>query len=115
MTPRELDWRTIERKLTRMRRLIDQLVAMGRFDRARLDEDEVATLAAERVLTLLVDLAFAVNSHVGVGVLAEVPDSYRESFDLARKAGLIDRPLAARAVRPVRPAGGRVDGHARRR
>ena len=94
MTPRALDWRTIERKLTRMRRLLRQLTGLGAVDRARLDEDEYATLVAERILTLLVDLAFAVNSHVAVNVLADVPDSYRHSFELARKAGLIDRRLA---------------------
>ncbi|MDN5748189.1 MAG: DUF86 domain-containing protein [Pseudonocardia sp.] len=94
MTPRALDWRIIERKLMRMRRLLRQLVALGAFDRARLDEDEIATLAAERILTLLVDLAFATNSHIAVNVLADVPDSYRHSFELARKAGLIDRRLA---------------------
>lgn len=94
MTPRTLDWRSVERKLTRMRRLLDQLVALGPFDRSRLDSDVVPTLAAERILTLLVDLAFATNSHVSVGVLKQAPDSYRESFSLAAEAGLIDRALA---------------------
>lgn len=46
MTPRTLDWRFVERKLTRMRRLLDQLVALGPFDRSRLDSDVVSTLAA---------------------------------------------------------------------
>lgn len=94
MTPRPLDWRSVERKLTRIRRLVDQLIALGPFDRARLDTDTVATLAAERILTLLVDLAFATNGHVTVAVLKQAPDSYRESFLLAAEAGLIDRALA---------------------
>jgi hypothetical protein len=29
MTPPGLDWRSIERKLVRMRRLVDQLVSLG--------------------------------------------------------------------------------------
>ncbi len=94
MTPRSLDWRSVERKLVRMRRLLDQLAALGPFDRSRLDSDDVPTLAAERILTLLVDLAFATNSHVSVAVLRQTPDSYRESFGLAARAGLIDRTLA---------------------
>ena len=94
MTPRTLDWRSVERKLTRMRRLLDRLVALGPFDRSRLVSDDVPTLAAERILTLLVDLAFATNSHVSVGVLKQAPDSYRESFSLAAEAGLIDGALA---------------------
>lgn len=73
---------------------MDQLIALGPFDRARLDTDTVATLAAERILTLLVDLAFATNGHVTVAVLKQAPDSYRESFLLAAEAGLIDRALA---------------------
>ena len=75
MTPRPLDWRSVERKLTRIRRLVDQLITLGPFDRARLDTDTVATLAAERILTLLVDLAFATNGHVTVAVLKQAPDS----------------------------------------
>lgn len=94
MTPRPLDWRSVERKLTRIRRLVDQLIALGPFDRVRLDADTVATLAAERILTLLVDFAFATNGHVTVAVLKQAPDSYRESFLLAAEAGLIDRALA---------------------
>lgn len=94
MTPRTLDWRSVERKLTRIRRLIDQLVALGPFDRARFTDEPVPTLAAERILTLVVDLAFAINSHVAVAMLKQAPDSYRDSFLLAAEAGLIDRDLA---------------------
>ena len=99
MTPRTLDWRSVERKLTRMRRLLDRLVALGPFDRSRLVSDDVPTLAAERILTLLVDLAFATNSHVSVGVLKQAPDSYRESFSLAAEAGLSLTELALRWCR----------------
>ncbi|MCX6465920.1 MAG: DUF86 domain-containing protein [Pseudonocardiales bacterium] len=94
MTPRSLDWRSVERKLTRMRRLLDQLVALGPFDARRFVDDPVAGLAAERLLTLLVELAFGVNSHVAVAVVGRAPDGYRESFLLAAEAGTIDRALA---------------------
>lgn len=94
MTPRSLDWRSVERKLTRMRRLLDQLVALGPFDARRFVDDPVAGLAAERLLTLLVELAFGVNSHVAVAVVGRAPDGYCESFLLAAEAGTIDRALA---------------------
>ncbi len=95
MTPRELDWRSVERKLTRLRRLVDQLAGLGPFDARRFTDEPVAGLAAERLLTLLVELAFGVNSHVAVAVVGQAPDSYRESFLLAAEAGSIDRDLAA--------------------
>lgn len=98
MTQRSLDWRSVERKLTRMRRLVEQLVDLGPFDRRRFDAEPVATLAAERILSLLVDLAFATNSHVAVSILKQAPDSYRESFLLAAEAGVIDRSLAEALV-----------------
>ena len=94
MTPRTLDWRSVERKLIRMRRLIDQLVALGPFDARRFTDEPIAGLAIERLLTLLVELAFGVNSHVAVAVVGQAPDSYRESFQLAADAGVIDRELA---------------------
>lgn len=95
MTPPGLDWRSIERKLVRMRRLVDQLVSLGPFDGRRFTDDAIAGLAAERLLTLLVELAFSVNSHVSTAALGQAPDSYRESFLLAARAGLIDEKLAA--------------------
>lgn len=94
MTPRRLDWRSAERKLARIRLLTEQLVDLGPFDGLRFTREPVAGLAAERLLTLLVELAFGVNSHVSVAVLARAPDSYRESFLLAAEAGLIDQALA---------------------
>jgi uncharacterized protein YutE (UPF0331/DUF86 family) len=95
MTPPGLDWRSIERKLVRMRRMVDQLVSLGPFDGQRFADDAIAGLAAERLLTLLVELAFSVNSHVSAAVLGQAPDTYRESFLLAARAGLIDEKLAA--------------------
>lgn len=95
MTPRELDWRTIRAKLRRSRELLDQLEDLGPIDRERLVGDPVTALAVERILTLLVDLAFASNSHVAVVRLGRAPDSYAESFVLAARVGMIDEALAA--------------------
>lgn len=95
MTPPTLDWRSVERKLIRMRLLLEQLTSLGPFDGRRFAEEPIAGLAAERLLTLLVELAFGVNSHVATAVLGQAPDSYRESFLLAARAGMIDEKLAA--------------------
>jgi uncharacterized protein YutE (UPF0331/DUF86 family) len=99
MTPREIDWRTVGAKLRRIRELLDQLDGLGPVDIARLNSEPVTALAVERILTLLVDLAFASNSHVAVARLGRAPDSYAESFALAAQAGMIDDALAA-ALRP---------------
>lgn len=100
MTRRELDWRSVRAKMRGIRQLLDDLEGMGPFDQERLLNDRIPTLAAERVLTLIVDLAFSANAHVAVAVLRQAPDSYADSFLLAAKAGLIDRDLA-RAMVPA--------------
>lgn len=99
MTPRDIDWRTVRAKLRRIRELLDQLAGLGPVDAGRLSAEPVTALAIERILTLLVDLAFASNSHVVVARLGRAPDSYAESFTLAARAGLIDADLAA-SLRP---------------
>jgi uncharacterized protein YutE (UPF0331/DUF86 family) len=95
VTPPSLDWRSVERKLSRIRLLVEQLAALGPFDARRFADDPVAGYAAERLLTLLVELAFSANSHVAAAVLGRAPDTYRESFGLAAEAGMIDDKLAA--------------------
>jgi len=94
MTPRKLDWRSLRAKLRRIRELLDDLRELGYFDTTRLRTDRPAALAAERVLTLVVDLAFAINSHVAVAVLERAPDTYADSFTLAADAKMIGSELA---------------------
>ena len=94
MTPRKLDWRSLRAKLRQIRELLDDLRELGHLDVTRLRTDRPATLAAERVLTLVVDLAFAINSHVVVAVLQRAPDTYAESFLLAAEAKMIGSELA---------------------
>lgn len=94
MTPRKLDWRSLRAKLRQIRELLDDLHELGPLDVTRLRTDRPAALAAERVLTLVVDLAFAVNSHVAVSVLERAPDTYADSFTLAAEAKIIGSELA---------------------
>lgn len=98
MTPRRLDWRAVEPKLRRIDELLRTLEKWGPFDERRLREDEIHALAVERIRTLVVDLAFAVNGHVSAAVLGHAPNSYAESFGLAADAGLITRELAVALV-----------------
>ncbi len=95
MTPRKLDRRSVEFKLLRVRELLNQLSALGPIDPARLAAEPITALAVERILTLLVDLAFATNSHVAVAVLGHAPDTYARSFEPAADAGMVDAELAA--------------------
>lgn len=99
MTPRDIDWRSLRAKLRRIRELLDQLVDLGPVDPTRLATEPITALAVERMLTLLVDLAFATNSHVAVALLGRAPDTYAESFTLAAEVGMIDGELAAK-LRP---------------
>lgn len=94
MTPRELDPSTTQVKLRLMQDLVDDLTTIGDPDGARLREERLLMLAVERVLTALVDLSVAINSHVIAATADRAPVSYRESFVLAAEAGLIDAELA---------------------
>jgi uncharacterized protein YutE (UPF0331/DUF86 family) len=96
MKPRKLDDESILSKLGTMRRLLRELESMGEFDHGRLESHFSDQLVAERVLTALVDLASAINTHVAVVELNEAPHDLRTSFRLASRAGLIDKDLADR-------------------
>lgn len=71
---------------------------MGPVTAERLRSDITTALAVERVLTLVVELAFGINTHVAVARLGRRPDTYAESFDAAADASVVDRGLAAALV-----------------
>ena len=91
-----IDGRAIRARLRRMRELLACVPALGRIDPPRLIDEPVTALAVERLLTVLVDLAWDCNSHVAATVLGRVPATYEESFDLAAEVGMITPELAAR-------------------
>ncbi len=95
----DLDGRVLRARVRRIRELLATVPALGRIDPPRLVDEPVTALAAERLLTVLVELAFACNRDVAVEVLGRAPASYPASFDLAAQAGLISPELAAR-LRP---------------
>lgn len=94
MTPAALDWRSLQSKLRQISELLSDLQAIGPVDLDRMRADRTARLAVERVLTLVVDLAVSINSHVAAVESGRAPDSYSASFPLAAEVGLIDKDLA---------------------
>ncbi len=94
MIPRMLDGESIVAKIRTMRRLLDKLEALGPVSRDRFTEDFDAQLIAERILSQLVDLAAAINTHVAAVELNEAPHDLTRSFEAAARAGLIDKALA---------------------
>ncbi len=95
----DLDGRVLRARLRRIRELLAAVPALGRIDPPRMVDEPVTALAAERLITVLVELAFACNRDVAVEVLGRAPASYPASFDLAAQAELISADLAAR-LRP---------------
>jgi uncharacterized protein YutE (UPF0331/DUF86 family) len=93
--PLDLDGRVLRARLRRIQQLLTTVPALGRIDPPRLVDEPVTALAAERLLTVLVELAFACNRDVAISALGRTPASYPESFDLAAEAGLISVGLAA--------------------
>jgi uncharacterized protein YutE (UPF0331/DUF86 family) len=83
-----------------MRKSVGQLDSLGPVDRARLESNPATGLVVERILALLVDLAFAINSHVAAAVLGEVPNTPADSFGAAERAGMIDAELATALAPP---------------
>lgn len=96
MTPRKLDDESILSKLRTMRRLLDELDSLGTITQTGLASDYGTQLIIERVLSQLVDLAGAINTHVAAVVLGEAPHDLRRSFDIAAHAGVITKDLADR-------------------
>ena len=93
---RGVDWETVGAKLRLMRSTLQALHSVGDVDEARLRAEPVTAAAVERLLSRLVDLAVDVNAHVTAAVLRVAPSTYRDSFALAARAGLLTEKLADR-------------------
>lgn len=96
MTPRRLDPESVTGKL----RLMDPLIGrLGQLDGVTGDElraDLDRRLVVERLLTVLVETAAAVNGHIAASTGRPVPEDYRASFAAAASAGAIPEQLADR-------------------
>ncbi len=95
MSPRSLDPATVHARLRNLEDLLEALELLGGVSGDQLRRDVVTRLAAERVLTQLVDLVVAVCSHLAAAQGARSPSTYREAVEETRAAGVIDAELAA--------------------
>lgn len=101
MTPREFDADVVQSRLRVVDELLDDLTGIGDVDPGRLEADRLLRHAVERILSQIVEMAVSTNTHVAATVLGEAPTTYKSSFLLAAKAGLIDADLAARLAPSV--------------
>lgn len=91
----DIDVQTVTRRLAHLRDVLDDLDGLGPVTVDRLNQDHVLRYAVERMLTLAVDTAVDINTHVATRRVRP-PEDARESFALAAKAGVLDAELATR-------------------
>lgn len=94
MTPKRIDGGVVYRRLRTMRRLLDELDKLGDLTQRQLADDLATSLVVERILTLLVDMAVSINTHVAAAAAGVAPENYRASFLSAARSGLITEDLA---------------------
>lgn len=87
---------SVANKLITMRKSIGQLESLGPVNGERLESIPQIGLVAERILTLLHDLAFEINTQTAAAVLDDCPRTAAAAFRAAAKAGVIDNRLTAR-------------------
>lgn len=96
MTPPAFDPLVVQSRLALIGQLLGDLEQAGAVSAAALADDRMLRHAIERILSQIVELAVAVNSHVSATQLARAPQDYRSSFDLICAAGAIEAELARR-------------------
>lgn len=94
MTERAIDVSVVQSRLSRMRELLDDLEGLGTVDLQRLQRERQVRYMVERVLTLLIDSAVAINAHITAARLGRAPSDYTRSFADAAAAGAIAEDLA---------------------
>ncbi len=87
---------SVANKLNTMRKSIGQLESLGPVNGARLQGIPQIGLVAERILTLLHDLAFEINTQTAAAFLDGSPRTATDAFRAAARAGVIDAQLATR-------------------
>lgn len=96
MTPRRLDVDMVDARLRTMEPLVARLAELRDVTGRELSHDLDLRLVVERILTLLVEVAVSVNSHVVAASGSPLPPDYRSSFGAAAQVGLISEELARR-------------------
>lgn len=95
MTPVEPNPDVVIRRLRMMRGTLDTLDGFRGVDVAQLNDDPVARAAVERLLQVIVGLAFDINAHLVAKTLGRSPETGRASFHDLVEAGVLDEALAA--------------------
>ena len=95
MTPVEPNPDVVIRRLRMMRDALDTLDGFRGVDVAQLNDDPVARAAVERLLQVIVGLAFDINVHLVAKTLGRSPETGRASFHDLVEAGVLDEALAA--------------------
>ena len=95
MTPVEPNPDVVIRRLRMMRDALDTLDGFRGVDVAQLNDDPVARAAVERLLQVIVGLAFDINAHLVAKTLGRSPETGRASFHDLVEAGVLDEALAA--------------------
>ena len=95
MTPVEPNPDVVIRRLRMMRDALDTLDGFRGVDVAQLNDDPVARAAVERLLQVIVGLAFDINAHLVAKTLGRSPETGRASFHDLVEAGVLDEVLAA--------------------
>jgi uncharacterized protein YutE (UPF0331/DUF86 family) len=96
MSPRRLDPDSVAAKLRLMDPLVRRLGELDGVTGDDLRDDLDRRLIVERLVTLLVETAVAVNGHIAGATGGPVPEDYRASFGAAAAAGAIPEDLARR-------------------
>jgi uncharacterized protein YutE (UPF0331/DUF86 family) len=96
MSPRRLDPDSVAAKLRLMEPLLDRLADLAGVTGEDLRRDLDRRLVVERILSVLVETAVAVNGHIAGSAGVPVPEDYRSSFAAAASAGAIPDDLARR-------------------
>jgi uncharacterized protein YutE (UPF0331/DUF86 family) len=96
MTEGGIDAAVVHERLRVIRELLDDLDGIGNLSAANLTTNRVQRHAVERIITQVVDLAVAINSHIAAVELSRGPATYRSSFEEAARAGALPADLADR-------------------
>lgn len=102
MTPSTLDHEAVGRRLRLIEETLSSLEALRDVTAEQLGNEALTRAAAERLLQVVVDLAFDINAHLVVVALGRAPETGRQSFlDLAECGA-----LSTEAAEQLAPAAG---------
>ncbi len=94
----QIDLEIVVRKLSNIKKYLDQLQTKEHLSEADSVESFEQQLVVERLLHLLIGSAADINAHIAAINETPPPNTYRESFILLGKMGVISADLAYKIV-----------------